>query len=136
MKISRRKVNLALVAVALVGWLAVNPPVGRFGYCRAGWTVYRSVPRLRGDFQIRADGQVRQVPRSHSVTYDQIEWILESKPDLFIIGTGWEEAVRPDPSILSTPTCEVQKLPTPEAIRLYNAQRGKRRVAIHLHSTC
>ncbi len=78
MKISRRKVNLALVAVALVGWLAVNPPVGRFGYCRFGWTVYRSVPRLRGDFQIRADGQVRQVPRSHGVTFDQIEWLLES----------------------------------------------------------
>lgn len=136
MKFTRRQVNLVLLGVALIGWLVVNPPVGRFGYCRSGWTVYRSVPRLRGDFQVRADGQVRRVPRSHSVTFDQIEWILESKPDLLIIGTGWEEAVRPDPSILSTATCEVQKLPTPEAIRLYNAQRGKRRVAIHLHSTC
>jgi hypothetical protein len=55
-----------------------QPAVGRFGYCRFGWTVYRSVPRLRGDFQIRADGQVRQVPRSHGVTFDQIEWLLES----------------------------------------------------------
>ncbi|HPS03475.1 MAG TPA: hypothetical protein PLA90_18220, partial [Candidatus Sumerlaeota bacterium] len=80
--------------------------------------------------------QVRQVPRSHGVRPDQVEWLLESQPDLLIIGTGWQEAVQPDVSIQSSDTCEVLKLPTPEAIRLYNAQRGKRRVAIHLHSTC
>ena len=130
----RTRVLLLVLGVAVVLWFVVNPP-GRFGRCTFAWTTYNSIPRVLSDVQVRSDGELRSVPKTHALTDQQVQWLLDPMPEVLIIGTGWDGMVHPDLS--NVPGCEVTQLKTPDAVRLYNRlKKSGKRVAIHLHSTC
>lgn len=134
-KMTRGKIALIVATTLALIWVIVNPP-GRFGYCRFAWTTYSCVPHPFGDFQIRADGTTRNVEKTHDLRLEQIAWLLEPKPEILIIAIGWDGVVDPDERIKSLEGCEVKVLKTPDAIQLFNSLKGKKKVAIHLHSTC
>ena len=126
----------AVVAICIVGWVAVNPP-NQFGLCRFAFTMYDRVPYPLSDIQIRCDGQVRTVPKTHALTQDKIRWLLDPLPEVLIISTGWEGVVKPDPKLLEIGEFSVKVLDNESAIQLFNKLKKKQeRVAIHYHSTC
>jgi len=68
---------------------------------------------------------------------DRIEWLLAPKPDVLIIGIGWDGKTVPRPEVVEMKSYSVQILKTGEAIKLFNELKGNgKRVAIHIHSTC
>jgi Uncharacterized conserved protein len=126
-----------LVIAALVAiWFLVNPP-GRFGWSCFGYSAFNSWPRPISDFQVRSDGSTRTVKKTHQLTFTQIEWLLEPKPDVLIVAIGWDGVTNPDDRIRDHKECELHVLRNKEAIDLFNGlKRAGRRVAIHYHSTC
>jgi hypothetical protein len=137
MKPKRKIIALLVVFAALsTVWLVANPP-GRFGWCRFGYATYGSWPRLVSDFQVRADGTTRKVAKTHQLSFDQIEWLLEPEPEVLIIALGWDGVTRPDDRIREHKGCEIHLLKNQEAVDLFNKLRSSgTRVAIHYHSTC
>lgn len=131
----RRRFLLLVVPAAGAAWIALNPP-GQFGFCRFAWTTYDCMPHPLGDIQVRADGRTRTVDKTHALSFGDVEWLLEPRPDLLIIAIGWDGVVKPDEEIRAKAGCEVKFEKTAEAIRLYNSTKGARKIAIHLHSTC
>ena len=79
----KRRLIAALVVLALVtaGWLMANPP-GRFGWCCYAYTTYNACPRPISDFQVRADGSTRKVTKTHQLSFEQIEWLLDPEPEV------------------------------------------------------
>ena len=73
-------------------------------------------PRPVSDLQIRADGSVRTVAKTHDLTLEIIKWLVEEKPDVLIISIGWAGVVRPDEQVRSFKECEVHVLKNKEAI--------------------
>lgn len=134
----RKKLIIALGSITLLlsVWLVANPP-GRFGWCGFAYSTYGACPRLVTDFQVRADGSTRKVAKTHELSFEEIEWLLNPKPDVLIIAAGWDGATTPDDRIREHKDCEIHVLKNQEAIKLFNRlkQSGKR-VAIHYHSTC
>jgi hypothetical protein len=133
-----RKLIILLVLVGLLCglWLSANP-LGRFGWSRYALTTYNAWPRVISDIQVRPDGTVRQVEKTHDLTFSRIEWLLEPKPEVLIIALGWDGMTGADERIRSYQDCEVHLLKNKEAIELYNRLvREGRKVAIHYHSTC
>lgn len=129
-------VILSALILALGVWLLINPP-GRFGFCMFGCLTYSSVPRPLSDLQVRSDGKTRSVSKTHSLTLDQVRWLLEPRPKILIIGTGWDGVVEPSKELQTLPECDVRILKTGDAVQLYNAlKRAGQKVAIHVHSTC
>jgi len=132
----RTLIILLLAVIGLSGWLFINPP-GRFGFCTFGCLTFGSVPRPVSDLQVRADGKCRSGEKTHRLSFDELEWLLDPKPEVLIIGIGWDGVVVPSEDIESRAGCEVRLLKTGEAVELYNKlKREGRRVAIHVHSTC
>lgn len=136
----KKRLVTALVVIAVLStiWLVANPP-GRFGWCCFGYTTYGACPcpRLIADFQVRADGETREVTKTHDLTFEQIEWLLEPKPEVLIIALGWDGVTTPDERIREHKGCEIRLLKNKEAIQLFNRlKRSGKRVAIHYHSTC
>lgn len=137
---SRRRRKLVVtggVALALIaGWLFYNPP-GAFGVCTFGLTTYGAIPRLVSDLQIRCDGEVRPISKTHDLELKHVEWLLDPQPEVLIIATGWHGATQVAPSVMDLTECEVITLPSNEAGVLYNKLKQEgRKVAIHYHSTC
>jgi hypothetical protein len=127
---------LAVIAVLTTVWLVANPP-GRFGWCCYGYTTYGACPRLISDFQVRADGDIRKVAKTHQLAFEQIAWLLETKPEVLIIALGWDGVTVPDDRIREHQGCEIHLLKNKEAIGLFNRlKRSGKHVAIHYHSTC
>jgi len=134
----RRKLAVALILLAVFAavWCVANPP-GRFGWCRYALTTYNCIPRPVSDHQVRADGSRRTVAKTHDLSFEIVQWLLEPKPEVLIISLGWDGVVRPDERIRSIQDCEVHLLQNREAIDLFNRlKKSGKRVAIHLHSTC
>lgn len=132
----RTAASLLLLVLLLVLWVVFNP-FGRFGWCSFGFTIYNAIPRPVTDIQVRADGKVRRVAKTHDLRYEDIVWLLDPKPDLLIIATGWDGVTVPRPEIGNLRDCEVRILKTEEARLLFNAlKRSGKQVAIHFHSTC
>jgi|ERR1051325_4942163 hypothetical protein len=126
---------VALVIVAVV-WVCFNPP-GRFGWSCYAFTTYNVLPRFVTDLQIRSDGAVRKVAKTHDVQFELVEWLLESQPEVLIIAIGWDGVAQPEERIRAIPRTEVRVLKNLEAIRDFNRlKREGRRVSIHFHSTC
>ncbi len=135
---SAKKGILGLIFLAVLStvWLIGNPP-GRFGWSCFGYSTYGALPRPLSDFQVRADGATRKMTRTHELAFEQIQWLLDPKPEVLIIATGWDGAVTPDPKIREHKDCEVHLLKNRPAIDLFNRlKRSGKRVAIHYHSTC
>jgi hypothetical protein len=134
----KRKVIAALVvlAVFVAVWLVANPP-GRFGWCCYAYTTYGGCPRPISDFQVRADGSSRTVGKTHQLTFEHVEWLLDPKPDVLIIALGWDGVTVPNDRIREHRGCETHFLKNREAIELFNRlKRAGKHVAIHYHSTC
>jgi hypothetical protein len=134
----KRKLVVALVLCSLLagGWLFANP-LGRFGWCCFGYATYNAWPRPISDFQVRADGSARKVTKTHDLSFEQIEWLLTPQPEVLIIALGWDGVTTPDSRIREYKGCDVRRLKTSEAIRVFNRlKRDGKRVAIHYHSTC
>jgi hypothetical protein len=134
----KRKLIAVLAVVVLLAtvWLVANPP-GRFGWCCYAYTTYGACPRPISDFQVRADGSTRKVAKTHQLTFEQIEWLLDSQPEVLIIALGWDGVTAPDDRIRGYRGCETHLLKNKEAIDLFNRlKRTGKRVAIHYHSTC
>jgi len=89
---------LVVVAVLSTIWFAANPP-GRFGWCCYAYTTYSACPRPVSDFQVRADGSTRKFAKTHQLSCEQIERILDSKPEVLIIALGWDGVTTPDDKI-------------------------------------
>jgi hypothetical protein len=119
-----------------VSWFVVNP-IGRFGYCAYGLTVYSALPVPGADIQVRSDVNWRRVGKTHDLRLEAVQWLLESSPDVLIIATGWDGVTRPDQAIVDLHGYEVHIARNAEAIGLYNRfRRAGRLVSIHSHSTC
>jgi hypothetical protein len=134
----KRRLIALLVVMVVVStiWLLTNPP-GRFGWCCFGYSTYSACPRPISDFQVRVDGSTRKVPKTHLLTFAQIEWLLDPKPEVLIIALGWDGMTTPEERIRQYKGCEVHCLENPEAIALFNRlKRSGKQVAIHYHSTC
>ena len=127
---------MGLIILLVGAWLLFNP-IGSFGWCRFGITTYSAVPRPISDLQVRSDGKVRSVEKTHDLGLDRVSWLLDPKPDVLIIATGWSGVTKPREEITKLQGFELRILTTGDAIKLFNKLRKEsRRVAIHLHSTC
>jgi hypothetical protein len=124
------------LAMAAGVWFFINPLRG-FGVCGRGLTTYEMVPFPWVDFQVRAGGEVRRVPKSHRLLLDDVVWLTENKPETLVVSTGWDGAVDVSPQIVDfLHGYDVRVLKTGDAVALYNNLLAEgRRVAIHLHST-
>jgi hypothetical protein len=126
----------ACVGIAVAVWVAVNPG-GRFGMSSGLLTTYDRLPYPLVDLQVRCDGAVRVVGKSHKIGADQLEWLARSEPEVLIIAAGWQGDVRVTGWPKGFTHTKVLTLHTGEALRQFNSLRGQGvRVAIHVHSTC
>ena len=136
--ISKKKLITVLVVIAVLStiWLLGNPP-GRFGWCCYAYSTYGSCPRPISDFQVRADGSTRKIPKTHQLSFEQIKWLLDPMPEVLIIAIGWDGVTVADDKIREHKGCEVHILKNEEVKKLFNRlKRSGKRVAIHYHPTC
>ncbi len=128
---------VAVVMVLITAWVGFNP-IGRFGFCRFGLLVYSAIPFPAVDLVIHANGlPALRGSKAHFVGFAEIEPLLRERPDVLIIGTGYDNMVQVEEEILAMSAVQVLPLPTPQAVRRYNELRREgKRVAAIIHSTC
>ena len=128
---------VAVVMVLITAWVGFNP-IGRFGFCRFGLLVYSAIPFPGVDLVIHANGlPAVRGSKAHFVGLAEIEGLLRERPDVLIIGTGYDNMVQVEEEILAMSAVQVLPLPTPQAVRRYNELRREgKRVAAIIHSTC
>lgn len=133
----KKTIIAGCILLFLLGaWVLVNPP-GRFGYCFFGLTVYSAWPHPGSDIEIRSDGRVRTVEKTHDLRLDAIQWLLDPEPEVLIIATGWRGLTQVDPVVESLPGIEVKILKSGKALDLFNRLKAAgKQVAIHYHATC
>lgn len=127
----------AIAAAVLGGWIWANP-AGRFGLSRFGVTTYSRLPIPILDMQVRQDGALRVLFKTHDINSARLTWLLSGKaPAVLIVGLGWDEASRLSKDFRPPTGTTVVALPTEAALALFNSLRNEGvRVAIHVHSTC
>jgi hypothetical protein len=135
-----RKPILVVGAVGVIiitaGWIAVNP-AGRFGMSRDMLTTYNRLPVPFLDLQVRSDGTMRVVGKSHQIATEQLAWLARPEPEVLIIAGGWQGDARAAGPLDDFKGTRVLTLPTGKALELFNSLRERGvRVAIHVHSTC
>jgi len=98
------------------------------------------------DIFIRLDGQVKKRKKklskaiygtSHVISLDEARYIFEKGAERLIIGTGQTGMVKLSneaADYFKKNKCQVQMLPTPEAIRIWNKTDGK--IIGLFHVTC
>jgi hypothetical protein len=98
------------------------------------------------DVLIRLDGQVKKRKKklskavygtSHRISLDEAKYIFEEKATRLIIGTGQTGMVRLSDEAVDyfrEHACQVELLPTPEALRVWNQSEG--RIIALFHVTC
>jgi len=130
-------VIVVVVVVLITGWVGFNP-IGRFGFCRFGLLVYSTIPFPAVDLVIHTNGlPALRGSKAHFVGFAEIEGLLRERPDVLIIGTGYDNMVRVEEEMLAMSAVQVLPLPTPQAVKRYNELRGEgKRVAAIIHSTC
>ena len=130
-------VVVVVVIVLITTWVGFNP-IGRFGFCRFGLLVYSAIPFPAVDLVIHANGlPALRGSKAHFVGFAEIEPLLRERPDVLIIGTGYDNMVQVEEGILAMSAVQVLPLPTPQAVRRYNELRREgKRVAAIIHSTC
>ncbi len=129
-------VSGAAVVVFVTAWVALNP-AGRFGLSRDMLTTYNRAPVPFADLEVRSDGAMRLVGKTHQVGAEQLAWLARPKPDVLIIATGWQGEVRAAGRPADLARTTFLTLPTGQALATFNALRARMvQVAIHVHSTC
>lgn len=95
------------------------------------------------DLRIFPDGRIAPNwwrREGHRLQVDDLVELLESRPELLIVGTGASGLMRPAAGLeeqLQKAGIEVIFLPTAEAVQRYNAELGgSRRLAACFHLTC
>mgnify|MGYP003874109833 CR=1 FL=1 len=130
----RRFIALVL-ALALGLWLALNP-IGKFGLHAFGFTVYSGIPVPYFDITVHADGRLSLRRKSHYVPLSEVEALLKEKPDVIIVGIGYNQMVQVDEQVKKLPV-EVKILETSKAIEEFNRLKSQgKRVAAIIHTTC
>ena len=96
--------------------------------------------RYPHDVWIFADGSIRRRDRDHEFTLDELDVLLERRPELVIVGTGQSGCVKIANESIEHATkrgVEVRSDVTPNALERFNeAIRTRRRVAGTFHVTC
>jgi len=102
--------------------------------------------KYENDILIRLGGEVQKRKKklskaiygtSHVVSLDEAKYIFEPKAECLIIGTGQTGMVKLSDEAAEyfrKNKCQVQMLPTPEAIRAWNKADGE--VIAMFHVTC
>jgi hypothetical protein len=94
------------------------------------------------DVLIFPDGRVQDGwwrREGHRLTYEDLAPLLESDPQVIVVGTGIYGRLRPDPDLarrLRRLGIELLARPTAAAVELFNQRAGSSRVAAGLHLTC
>ena len=98
------------------------------------------------DVLIRLDGEVKKRKKklskaiygtSHRISLDEARYVFEEKAERLLIGTGQTGMVELSDEAadyFKKHKCQVQMLPTPEAIRIWNQSDGK--IIALFHVTC
>ena len=132
----RRTIFFWLAIFSVGAWLILNP-IGYFGLHSFGFTVYNALPLPVVDVQIRADGAMRTVSKTHDLALENVRWLLVDNPTNLIVSTGWQNVLKPRRELAEVSTTAVEFLTTDKAIRRFNELKNAgERVAIHVHSTC
>lgn len=128
--------SIAMIMAIVSLWYIFNPS-NRFGLSVFGITTYNRIPYILSDIQVRTDGTVRRIQRTHLVQQAEIHWLLESLPDVVIIATGWSGETDVSLEIHQLTPCAVEVHKTLSALFRYNQLKNEgKKVAIHVHSTC
>ncbi|MCX7793914.1 MAG: Mth938-like domain-containing protein [Thermodesulfovibrionales bacterium] len=75
----------------------------------------------------------------HLLHLDDIEEVIKEKPDLLIIGTGYNGVMKVPEELIKTLLAQGMDVvikKTPEAVEFYNERDRSRKTVICLHLTC
>ncbi|HEX2026553.1 MAG TPA: MTH938/NDUFAF3 family protein [Nitriliruptorales bacterium] len=75
----------------------------------------------------------------HALQLDDLEPVLETRPELLVVGTGTSGNMRPAPGLeeaLSERGIAMEAYRSPDAVERYNQLRGQADVALAIHLTC
>ncbi len=124
-----------LVFVLIVIWFWLNPGK-EFGFCIFGFTIYDRIPVPYFDLTVHANGGLSlREGKSHNISLDEANALLNEGPEILIIGTGYNEFVKVDERISRLGNVEV--IPTPRAIRRFNElKKENKKIAAIIHTTC
>ena len=88
------------------------------------------------DLKIQDDGSLSIREKSHFVSLDEAKELADEKPDVLIIGIGYDEMVEVDERILNS-SIKVEILETSKAIERFNELKDEgREVSAIIHPTC
>ena len=94
------------------------------------------------DLIVYPDGQVKDSwwrKSGHRLSIDDISELVESAPEVIIVGTGVNGLMKPDTGLdktLSKMGINLIPLPNPEAIEIFNKLSSEKRVGACFHLTC
>ena len=96
----------------------------------------------RSDLTIYPDGRVDDSwwrKSGHRLAIEDMEGLLDSAPEIIIVGTGVNGLLKPMPGLahmLAEKGIELVPLPNSEAVAHFNELSGVRRVGACFHLTC
>lgn len=132
-------ITLSVILVLMMVIGASQRWPGGITYARFGLTVVGLLPVPALDIRIHADPDRRLGFRnkSHQITLEEVKLLLEEKPEVLIIGTGWHGVAKVDTEVRELKETRIEILKTGEALDLYEQLRAEgRRVALLAHTTC
>ena len=94
------------------------------------------------DLIIFPDGEILKPwwrKRGHQLTMDDLSELIDSSPEVIVIGTGVSGGVKPDKNLekdLAKLAVEFIAAPNKEAIRIFNNLTSEKRVGAGFHLTC
>ena len=98
--------------------------------------------KYNSDLIIHPDGRVEDSwwrKSGHSLSADDINGLIESAPEVIIVGTGVNGLLRPAPGLaamLSERDIEFVPLPNQKAVERFNKLSSEKRVGACFHLTC
>jgi len=94
------------------------------------------------DLIILPDGEILKPwwrKRGHQLTMEDLQELIDSSPEVTVVGTGVSGGVKPDKNLASDLLkmgAEFISAPNEEAIRLFNALAPEKRLGAGFHLTC
>jgi len=96
----------------------------------------------RSDLILHPDGRVDDAwwrKRGHRLSFDDIDVLVASRPEVIIVGTGVNGLLKPNSRLaemLAEKGIELIPLPNQEAVSRFNELSAKKRVGACFHLTC
>ena len=125
---------LVVLIILLLIWVSFNPSK-KFGIHVFGFTIYNRIPIPYFDIKIHADGSFSLRGKSHLIQESEIREILNEKPNILVIGTGYSELAQLEniPDL----NANIEIINTEEAITRFNyLKEQNKKVAAIIHTTC